>query len=127
MSWQDYVDTNLVGSGHCHYAAIIGVDGGGVWAKSEGWAIEADCPAIVEAMTKSPDDLFAAGLKLGTKKFFTIQAENNSFYGKCGTDGLAMACSKQAIVIGYHGEGPTGPNCKIVVEQIRDYLLGVGY
>ena len=33
MSWQTYVDTNLVGSSHVTQAALLGLDGS-IWAKS---------------------------------------------------------------------------------------------
>ena len=41
MSWQQYVDGSLVGSGHVTKAAIVGKDGS-IWAKTEGWVIEND-------------------------------------------------------------------------------------
>lgn len=39
MSWQQYVDSNLVGTGHVSQAAIVGV-GGGIWAKSAGFNVK---------------------------------------------------------------------------------------
>lgn len=38
MSWQDLVDTNLLGTGKVSKAAICGVDGQ-VWAKSNGFGV----------------------------------------------------------------------------------------
>lgn len=38
MSWQGYVDTNLVGTGKVSKAAIIGLKGG-VWATSQGFTV----------------------------------------------------------------------------------------
>ena len=38
MSWQGYVDTNLVGTGKVSEAAIIGLKGG-VWATSPGFNV----------------------------------------------------------------------------------------
>jgi profilin len=38
MSWQAYVDSNLVGTGSVSQAAIYGVEGG-VWASSPGFAV----------------------------------------------------------------------------------------
>ena len=39
MSWQAYVDTNLVGTGKIVNAAIIGHDGN-TWATSKGFAVK---------------------------------------------------------------------------------------
>lgn len=38
MSWQAYVDTNLIGSGKVHKAAIHGHDGS-CWATSSGFSV----------------------------------------------------------------------------------------
>lgn len=38
MSWQSYVDTNLVGTGNVSSAAIVGHKGG-VWASSPGFTV----------------------------------------------------------------------------------------
>lgn len=40
MSWQDYVDNQLLGSQCVHRAVIAGLDGT-VWAKSEGFEVSA--------------------------------------------------------------------------------------
>lgn len=39
MSWQAYVDTNLVGTGAVTQAGIYGLNGGGVWASSPGFSV----------------------------------------------------------------------------------------
>lgn len=39
MSWQSYVDTNLVGTGYVSQAGIYGLNGGGVWAASSGFTV----------------------------------------------------------------------------------------
>lgn len=39
MSWQAYVDTNLVGTGYVSQAGIYGLNGGGVWAASPGFSV----------------------------------------------------------------------------------------
>ena len=38
MSWQAYVDTNLIGTGKVQRAAIFGHDGS-CWATSEGFSV----------------------------------------------------------------------------------------
>lgn len=38
-----------------------------------------------------------------------------------------MSKSKQAILIGYHGEAGVAGNATQVVEGLRDYLVGQGY
>lgn len=42
MSWQDYVDNQLLASACVSRAAIAGHDGG-IWAKSEGFEVKIQC------------------------------------------------------------------------------------
>ena len=72
MSWQAYVDTNLVGSGKLAKAAIIGLDGGGsIWAASSGYQLS---PSEIQSLLQAFQDpskirsggLFIAGVKVGS-------------------------------------------------------------
>ena len=38
MSWQQYVDSNLLGTKKIHQAVIVGLDGS-TWAASKGFAV----------------------------------------------------------------------------------------
>lgn len=44
-----------------------------------------------------------------------------------GRDGLAIAKTTQAIIIGYHDEGQVAGNTTTTVESLADYLSGQGY
>ena len=81
MSWQGYVDTNLVGTGKVTTAAIIGLKGG-VWAASPGFNVS---PEEQQAIIKGLDDptpLQASGVYVNGKKYLTLQANPRSIYGK---------------------------------------------
>lgn len=81
MSWQGYVDTNLVGTGKVSQAAILGLKGG-VWATSAGFTIS---PEEQNAIIKGLDDpapLQASGVYANGKKYLTLQANPRSIYGK---------------------------------------------
>ncbi|EEB86933.1 hypothetical protein MPER_15940, partial [Moniliophthora perniciosa FA553] len=54
MSWQAYVDTNLVGSGKVSKAAILG-QGGGVWATSPGFDISPEEQKAIVSGFNSPE------------------------------------------------------------------------
>lgn len=67
MSWQAYVDNNLVGSGALVKAAIHGHDGG-CWATSAGFTVApAEATALLAAF-KDPSAIRASGLKIGGTK-----------------------------------------------------------
>lgn len=96
MSWQGYVDTNLVGTGKVSKAAIIGLKGG-VWAASPGFTVGSLSLACLrpaqlsaeeqQAVIKGLDDptpLQASGIYANGKKYLTLQANPRSIYGKSG-------------------------------------------
>lgn len=44
-----------------------------------------------------------------------------------GRNGLCVAKTKQAILVGHHGETHQAGNATQTVEALADYLIGVGY
>ena len=81
MSWQAYVDTNLVGTGSVTKACIIGHDGS-VWATSAGFSIVGDEGTKLVGGFTNPGGLRASGLYLAGDKYFVLRADDRSIYGK---------------------------------------------
>ncbi|WFD28617.1 profilin, required for normal timing of actin polymerization in response to thermal stress [Malassezia nana] len=81
MSWQGYVDTNLVGTGKVTTAAIIGLKGG-VWASSNGFNVSAEEQQSIIRGLDDPAPLQASGVYVNGKKYLTLQANPRSIYGK---------------------------------------------
>ncbi|KAF8838177.1 profilin [Paxillus ammoniavirescens] len=126
MSWQAYVDTNLVGSGKIHRAAILGQKGG-IWAISPGYSLSGDeQKAILSAFDKQ-DVTQASGVRLGGQKFFTLQCNARSIYGKKSADGCVLVKTKQAILVTEYVGPIQAPEATPVVEGLADYLISVGY
>jgi profilin len=44
-----------------------------------------------------------------------------------GRLGVAVAKTKQAIVVGHHGEEQVAGNASSTVESLADYLIGQGF
>ncbi|KAF8192911.1 profilin [Pholiota molesta] len=104
MSWQTYVDTNLVGTGKIAKAAVLGQQGG-VWAASPGFT----------------------GVRLAGQKYFTLSADPRSIQSKKGADGAIIVKTKQAILVAVY-VGPTqAPEVTPIVEGLADYLISTGY
>ncbi|GAA93843.1 hypothetical protein E5Q_00489 [Mixia osmundae IAM 14324] len=126
MSWQAYVDNNLVGTGKISKAAILGLQGG-VWAASSGYTISPEEQKALTAGYVNSDGVQANGVRLGGQKFFCLQANKESIYGKKGGDGVVTAKCIQCILVGEYA-APTQPGeATKVVEGLADYLRGVGY
>jgi len=126
MSWQDYVDKNLVGGGQVAQAAIVGQQGG-VWATSQGFNLAPGEQAKVIGAFKNVDDVQANGLVLAGIKYFTLQATPEHIYGKKGTDGCVIVKTTQAILVTIYKDPIQAPQATKVVEGLGDYLRNAGY
>ncbi|PCH37187.1 profilin [Wolfiporia cocos MD-104 SS10] len=126
MSWQAYVDTNLIGTGKVSKAAILG-QAGGVWASSPGYTLSAQEQQAITAAFSNPDAALASGVRLAGQKFFTLQANDRSIYGKKAADGCVLVKTKQAILVTEYTAPTQAPEATPVVESLADYLISVGY
>ncbi|KAJ3853991.1 profilin [Lentinula lateritia] len=126
MSWQAYVDTNLVGTTKIAQAAILGTQGG-VWATSEGFEISPDEQARILQAHSQPTAVEASGLIIAGVKYFCLQANERSIYLKKGADGAIVVKTTQAILCCIYKAPAQAPEATTIVEGLADYLIGVGY
>eukprot|EP00034_Subulatomonas_tetraspora_P000623 GABW01000878.1.p1 GENE.GABW01000878.1~~GABW01000878.1.p1 ORF type:complete len:125 (-),score=29.71 GABW01000878.1:63-437(-) len=124
MSWQAYVDQQMVGSGFCSTGAIIGLDGS-VWATSAGFNVAEG--AALARMFSDPSSAFASGITVAGVKYMCIRADPRSIYGKKGATGVVCVKTNQAILIGTYGENIQPGQCTTVVEKVADYLIENNY
>jgi profilin len=89
MSWQAYVDTNLVGTGKLTQAAIHGHNGA-LWATSAGFSVffftklkinATEMAALTKAFS-DPSGIRANGLHVAEVKYIALRADDRSVYGK---------------------------------------------
>lgn len=83
MSWQGYIDNQLIGTKTITQAAILGLKGG-VWASSPGFDVSPKEASALISGFDDPSPLQAGGLHIAGKKYFTLQANDRSIYGKSG-------------------------------------------
>lgn len=149
MSWQAYVDDNLVGTGKVVEAAIHGLDGT-PWASSNGLKVlkvhrthyQAPPPLLtisppsqvtkdeVEKLVlgcEDPQTALSSGLHLSGEKYITIKADNRSLCAKKGERGFYAVKTNKAVVIGtFFNPTPVG-DAAVAVESFADYLISEGY
>ena len=126
MSWQQYVDSNLVGTKACKHAALVGLDGN-TWATSAGFQVsQADAKAIIAGFS-NPGGLQASGIKANGVKYMFLRADDRSLMGKKGTAGIHCTKTGKAVIIAVYDQPITAGQCSVVVEKLADYLIGVGY
>ncbi|XP_016469119.1 profilin-2-like [Nicotiana tabacum] len=123
MSWQAYVDDQLMGSGYLSAAAITGHDGG-LRAKSSTFPEE--IKAIMDGFTE-PGLLYQNGVPLGGTKYLVVEATSASIYGKKGAGGIIIRKTVNTIIIGIYNENVSPGNSAMVVEKLGDYLEENGY
>ncbi|KAK3987855.1 putative profilin [Cladorrhinum sp. PSN332] len=135
MSWQAYVDSSLVGTGHIDKAAIFSAAGDSTWAATPGFTVGADeISTIVGILAEAGSDnhpktdkAYGEGLHVAGERYVAFRIEGNHIYGRHGKTGIAIVKTKQAILVGHYGENTQAGNATQTVEALADYLTGLGY
>ncbi|KAN0040233.1 hypothetical protein ACTA71_012123 [Dictyostelium dimigraforme] len=124
MSWQEYVDNNLVGAGFKD-AALIGHDGG-IWATSKGLGLQGtEGKNIADNFTKQTFP--ANGIVVGGKKYMALKSDERSAYGKLGAGGIICVKTKSAFIIGVFDDKLQPGAAANTAEKLADYLIEQGY
>ncbi|WP_043267490.1 profilin [Streptomyces sp. CT34] len=126
MSWQPYVDGNLVGSGKIGNAAIYGLDGG-QWAASRGFALSPEEFHEIKAGFDDPAVLLAGGVHVAGTKYLAIEVDATRVHGKRGAAGVLAEKTKKAVVIGVYNENTQPGEANKVVGGVVDYLRSAGF
>ncbi|EFA77849.1 profilin I [Heterostelium album PN500] len=124
MSWQNYVDEQLIGSNQIEMGAIIGLDGG-VWACSPINFLRPGEGQKLANLFRSPQNVFNSGITVDGVTYSGTKADGRSIYGRQGGDCFACAKTGQCIVIGIYKQ--QGGNPALHVEKLVDYLLENGF
>ncbi|KAI0177870.1 profilin [Pestalotiopsis sp. NC0098] len=131
MSWQAYVDSSLVGSGHLDKGAIISAAGDSVWATSAGFTIkpeeQKELASILSGAEAAKTKAFAEGVHVAGERFVAFKVEDRSVYLRQGRTGIVIVKTKQAILVGHYGENVQAGNATSTVEALADYLIKAGY
>ncbi|KAF7559071.1 hypothetical protein G7046_g5087 [Stylonectria norvegica] len=122
---------SLVGTGHIDKGAIISAAGDSVWASSADFQLKPEelkaIADIVSGNEAAKEKAFSEGLYIAGNRYVLARAEGRSIYARHGRLGVAAAKTKQAIVVGHHGETQIAGNTTTTVEALADYLIGQGY
>lgn len=126
MSWQSYVDNNLVGTGFVTKGAIFGLNGS-QWCTSPGFQISGPEATAFIAGFNDASPLRASGLFLQGEKYLLLRADERSLYGKKGTGGCVLVKTNQCVLVGLYDEKIQPGQCANTVERLADYLIESGY
>ncbi|KAH8889836.1 Profilin/allergen [Thozetella sp. PMI_491] len=131
MSWQAYVDTSLVGTGHIDKAAIISAAGDSTWASTSGFTVKTDEAQKLVAILNNTGGAVATaqaeGFYVAGERFVVLSLTDRSVYGRQGRTGVVVTKTKQAVLVGHYPENVQAGNATQTVEALADYLVNLGY
>ncbi|XP_059619227.1 profilin [Phlebotomus argentipes] len=126
MSWQDYVDNQLLASRCVSKAAIAGHDGG-VWAKSDAFEVTKDEISKLVKGFEREDLLTSGGVTLAGQRYIYLSGTDRVIRAKLGKVGVHCMKTQQAVIVSIY-EDPVQPQqAASVVEKLGDYLITCGY
>lgn len=126
MSWQDYVDKQLMASRCVTKAAIAGHDGN-VWAKSESFEISKDEVAKIVAGFDNESLLTSGGVTIAGTRYIYLSGTDRIIRAKLGKVGVHCMKTQQAVVISLYEEPIQPQQAASVVEKLGEYLITCGY
>ena len=128
MSWQDYVNNNLLGTGTCTGAAIASHDGN-IWAEGgdiAGRVTQAELMKINNGFN-DPSAFQADGVRIGGDRYIYLTSDGTVMRIKKGAGGAIIVKTGQAIILASYNDTIQPGQCSVVVEKLGDYLKSVGY
>lgn len=126
MSWQDYVDKQLMASRCVTKAAIAGHDGN-VWAKSDGFDISKDEVAKIVAGFDNESLLTSGGVTIAGTRYIYLSGTDRIIRAKLGKVGVHCMKTQQAVVISLYDDPIQPQQAASVVEKLGEYLITCGY
>jgi profilin len=126
MSWQDYVDNQLIASQCVSKACIAGHDGG-VWAKSEGFEVsKEELAKLVQGFDKQ-EILTSGGVTLAGQRYIYLSGTDRVIRAKLGKVGVHCMKTQQAVIVSTYEEPVQPQQAASIVEKLGDYLITCGY
>merc|ERR1712079_524308 len=108
MSWQSYVDDQLISTNMIKNAVIAGHDGN-IWASSAGFNVTAAELKVILDRYSSTDQLAMNGVTVG------------------GTKYMFLSANVQALIVCVYEEPVVPEQAATVTEKLGEYLISVGY
>jgi profilin len=126
MSWQTYVDSNMVGTGKISEAVILGLDTS-QWACSPSLKLSfQECASLLQSFIDA-SNVRSNGLTLAGRRHVVFKSDERSVYGKSGKDGVVAVKTGQAVLVGFYKDPVQAGEATKVVEGLADYLISVGF
>ncbi len=127
MSWDAYVQEQMLATQCVSAGGIYSRENGEPWAQSGGFNAEAkDVSALASALGSGNCDALCDGVHLNGKKYMFLRGDTEAILFKRGQDGGVAVVTDKAVLIGLYEEGTTMADCHQVVGKLADYLQTQG-
>merc|ERR1739842_202082 len=98
MSWQSYVDDQLISTNMIKNAVIAGHDGN-IWASSSGFNVTAAELKVILDRYSSTDQLAMNGVTVGGTKYMFLSANDRVVRARKGQSGVHCIKTVQALIV----------------------------
>ncbi len=152
-TWQDYVNSQLVGTSHVDQALMCGKNDGTVWASTpdflprlyEAQVTQEDgsetnqtineaviITKMAQTLRKPPEGLRVNGVKFMIVRTYPNGSSDDGLatvYFKKSKTGGCMCVTNQAVIVATfdEGKGQTASQCNFATEALGRYLYESGY
>merc|ERR1712012_634910 len=126
MSWQSYVDDQLISTNMIKNAVIAGHDGN-IWASSAGFNVTAAELKVILDRYSSTAQLAMNGVTVGGTKYMFLSANDRVVRARKGQSGVHCIKTVQALIVCVYEEPVVPEQAATVTEKLGEYLISVGY
>lgn len=126
MSWQSYVDGQLLSTNMVKHAVICGHDGN-IWAASPDFKVTAEELKTLIAKYGNTDQLAQSGVTVAGTRYMYLSSTDRVLRAKKGTSGVHAIKTKQTFIICVYEEPIVPEQAATVTEKLGDYLIQVGF
>lgn len=126
MSWQAYVDDQLMSTKMVTHAVICGHDGN-IWAQSAGFTVTPEELKGLIAKFGNEDQMAQTGINVAGTKYMYLSSTDKVIRAKKGTSGVHVIKTTQTYIVCVYKEPIVPEQAASVTEKLGEYLIQVGF
>ncbi|ELP91896.1 profilin-1B, putative [Entamoeba invadens IP1] len=128
-TWQEYVDVELIGSGYCKSAVIIGMDGNENAVSLHCHLEKSEIANLISLFGDVKKRNVGGKIKLKGAECTLQFANERTLHAVTlkEDEGFVVVKTKQVIIVASYADYMTQDQCSLVVEKLADYLILKGF
>lgn len=126
MSWQSYVDDQLLSTKMIKHAVICGHDGN-IWASSADFKVTPEELKVLISKYGDTDKLASSGVTIAGTRYMYLSSTDRVVRAKKGTNGVHAIKTQQTYIVCLYEDPVVPEQAATVTEKLGDYLIQVGF